>query len=141
MRGFLNFLSNVIWIFLGGIWLFLAWCVCGVALCITIIGIPFGVQCFKIAGISLLPYGKEVITDYAKHPIANVIWVILGGWEMAILHLIVGIINCITIIGIPRGIQCFKITKMALFPFGSASVPSKSAKKVKRSKSTTKKRS
>ena len=141
MRGFLNFLSNVIWILLGGIWLFLAWCVCGVALCITIIGIPFGVQCFKIAGISLLPYGKEVITDYAKHPVANVIWVIIGGWEMAILHLIVGIINCITIIGIPRGIQCFKITKMALFPFGSTSVPAKSAKKVKRSKSTTKKRS
>ena len=136
MRGFLNFLANVIWIFLGGLWLFLAWCICGLVLCITIIGIPFGVQCFKIAVISLVPYGKEVITDYSKHPVANVIWAILGGWEMSLLYLIVGVINCITIISIPRGTQCFKITKMALFPFGSVAVPIKKSKR-----KTTKKRS
>ena len=132
MKGFLNFLSNVFWIFLGGIWLFLVWCICGIALCITIIGIPFGVQCFKIGWISLVPFGKEIVTDYAKHPVANVIWAIIGGWEMAIAYLLVGILNCITIIGIPRGIQCFKIMKIALFPFGSAAVPIKAAKKVKR---------
>ena len=132
MRGFLNFLSNVIWILLGGIWLWLAWCICGIVLCITIIGIPFGVQCFKVAGVSLLPYGKQVITDYSKHPIANVLWLVILGWEMALFHLFIGVLNCITIIGIPRGIQCFKITKMALFPFGSVATKGKISKKRKR---------
>ena len=148
MRGFFNFLSNVIWIILGGIWLFLAWCACGILLCVTIIGIPFGVQCFKIGWLSLAPFGKEVVTDYARHPVANVIWVIIGGWEMALAYLFIGIINCITIIGIPRGIQCFKIMKIALFPFGSTAVTVQNAKTVKAarrkaakraSKATTKK--
>ena len=131
MRGFFNFLSNVIWVLLGGIWLWLVWCIWGVLLCITIVGIPFGVQCFKVANISLLPYGKEVITDYGKHPVANVLWALIGGWEMAIVYLLIGVLNCITIIGIPRGIQCFKIMKIAFFPFGSQA---KKVKTVKRRK-------
>jgi len=125
----LNFFSNVLWILLGGIWLALLWCIWGIMLCITIIGIPFGVQCFKIAGISLLPYGKVVILDYGKHPVANVLWAIIGGWEMALLYLFFGIINCITIIGIPRGLQCFKIMKIAFFPFGSTATTAKVKKR------------
>ena len=119
MKKILDFISNVIWVLLGGIWLALLWCLWGVVLCITIIGIPFGMQCFKIARLSLLPYGKEVILNFGKHPVANVLWALIGGWEMALVYLIVGAINCITIIGIPRGIQCFKIMKLAFFPFGS----------------------
>ena len=115
----LKFISNVLWLILGGIWLALFWGLCGIVLCITVIGIPFGIQCFKIARLSLFPYGKKVKLDFNKHPIANVVWAIFGGWELAILHLIFGIINCITIIGIPRGIQCFKIMKLAFFPFGA----------------------
>ena len=115
----LRFLSNVLWLLLGGLLLFLLWAVVGVLLCITIIGIPFGIQCFKLARLSLAPYGKKVDSDLAKHPIANVIWAFLGGWEMALVYLVFGILNCITILGIPRGIQCFKFVKLAFFPFGA----------------------
>ena len=115
----MKIISNIIWFLLGGLWLFLAWSILGIILCITIVGIPFGTQCFKLAGISAMPYGKKVILDCGKHPVANVLWVIFIGWELAIVHLLIGVLNCITIIGIPRGIQCFKITKLALFPFGA----------------------
>jgi uncharacterized membrane protein YccF (DUF307 family) len=66
-----------------------------------------------------MPYGVKVKTDFGKHPIANIIWMLFFGWELALLHLFVGILNCITIIGIPRGIQCIKIMKLALIPFGT----------------------
>ena len=115
----LRIISNVLWILLGGIWLALLWALAGVILCITIIGIPFGIQCFKAAGLSFAPYGKKVIWDFHKHPVANTIWAVIGGWAMALVYCFVGILNCITIIGIARGIQCFKITKLALFPFGA----------------------
>ena len=112
-------LSNVLWLLLGGIWLALMWLICGLVLCVTIVGIPFGMQCFKIAKLALTPYGKKVVLQTRKHPVANVIWAFIGGWVMALLHLFFGLVNCITIIGIPRGIQCFKITKLAIFPFGA----------------------
>lgn len=115
----LRFLSSVLWILLGGLWLALLWLIAGVILCITIIGIPFGLQCFKAAKLSLLPHGKKVILDFGKHPVANVLWALIGGWEFAIVYFIMGILNCITIIGIPSGIQCFKIMKLAFFPFGA----------------------
>ena len=115
----LRILSNIIWILFGGIWLALLWGLCGIVLCITVVGIPFGVQCFKAAMLSLAPYGKEVTLNLKEHPIANTIWAIVGGWEMAILYLLIALINCITIVGIPRGIQCFKIMKLAFFPFGA----------------------
>ena len=114
----MKLLSNIIWFILGGLWLFLAWAVLGILLCITIVGIPFGVQCFKLATISAMPYGNRVILDYGKHPIANLLWVVFIGWELAMAHLLLGLLCCLTIIGIPNGIQCFKITKLALFPFG-----------------------
>lgn len=112
-------ISNIIWMILGGIWLALAWAVFGLVLCVTIIGIPLGLQCFKAARLSLFPFGKKVELHFAAHPIANVIWLFLGGWEMAIAYLCCGIANCVTIIGIPCGIQCFKMMKLAFFPFGA----------------------
>lgn len=115
----IKIISNILWILLGGIWLALLWAISGIILCVTIVGIPFGVQCFKAAKLSFSPYGKKVNLNFHAHPIANVIWAILGGWEMALAHLVIGIINCITIIGISRGIQCFKIMKLAFFPFGA----------------------
>lgn len=115
----LRILSNIIWIIFGGIWLALLWAICGVLLCITIVGIPFGIQCFKAAGLAFAPYGKKVVLDFQKHPVANTVWAVFGGWGMALAHLAVGVLNCITIIGIPRGIQCFKIMKLAFFPFGA----------------------
>ena len=114
----LRFISNALWFLFGGIWLALFWGISGVILCTTIIGIPFGVQCFKIAKLSLFPYGKNFQLNFKEHPVANIIWVIIGGWELATVHLFFGIFNCMTIIGIPAGIQCFKTMKLAMFPFG-----------------------
>ena len=115
----LRFISNIIWILFGGLWLALLWLIAGILLCITIIGIPFGLQCFKAARLSIWPHGKKVELDFGKHPVANVLWALLGGWEFAIAYLIMGILNCITIIGISSGLQCFKIRKLAFFPFGA----------------------
>ena len=115
----MKIISNILWIILGGIWLALLWVISGILFCITIVGIPFGLQCFKAARLSLFPYGKKVELDYGKHPVANVLWAIFGGWEMALIHLFLGILCCITIIGIPKGIQCFKIMKLSFFPFGA----------------------
>ena len=115
----IRFISNVLWLLLGGIWLALFWGIFGVLFCASIIGIPFGIQCFKAARLALFPYGKKVQLNFDEHPIANTIWVFIGGWEMAALHFVFGIVNCITIIGIPKGIQCFKIMKLAFFPFGA----------------------
>ena len=115
----LRIFSTVLWILLGGLWLALIWCVAGILLCVSVVGIPFGLQCFKLAKLSLMPHGKKIVLNFEKHPVANVIWAIIGGWETALAYLLFGVLNCITIIGISRGIQCFKITKLALFPFGA----------------------
>ncbi len=115
----LRFLSNLLWLLLGGIWLALLWGIVGLVLCITVVGIPFGIQCFKLARLSFAPYGTKVDLNVGKHPIANVIWAILGGWEMALVYFVFGLLNCITVIGISRGIQCFKFMKLAIFPFGA----------------------
>ena len=115
----MKFIANLLWIIFGGIWLALSWAFFGILLCITVIGIPFGVQCFKCAWLSLAPYGKRVHLNFGKHPIANIIWLVLFGWELAIIHLFVAVAQFVTIIGIPGGFQCLKIMKLSLFPFGA----------------------
>ena len=115
----LRLLSNLIWLLLGGLVLFLLWTIVGILLCITVVGIPFGLQFFNMARLYFEPYGKKVNLNLEKHPIANIVWALLGGWEMALVYFLCGIINYITIIGIPRGLQCFKFMKLALFPFGA----------------------
>lgn len=113
-------LGNIIWLICAGIWMAISWFILGVLLCITIIGIPFGKQCFKIANFSLMPMGKNVTTNFDKHPIMNIIWIFLFGWEMAVGFVISGIILCVLIITIPFGLQCFKLVPLALMPFGSS---------------------
>lgn len=115
----MRLIGNILWFILGGLWLGLSWVVLGLLLCITIIGIPFGKQCFKAAKLSFFPFGKKVNWNIAKHPIANVLWAIFIGWEMAVGYFVFGLINCVTIIGIPNGIQSFKMMKLALCPFGA----------------------
>ena len=112
-------LGNIIWFIFGGIWLGLVWSILGVILCVTIIGIPLGVQCFKAAKLTFFPFGKTVKTNFDKHPIANVVWAIFVGWEMALGYLIGAFICCVTIIGIPIGLQGFKLMKLAFLPFGA----------------------
>lgn len=116
----MKFLGNIIWFLFGGFFSGLSWILCGLLWCITIIGIPYGRQCFKFASLSFAPFGKEV--EYgggALSLIVNIIWLILSGIPMAIENFIFGCLWCITIVGIPFGLQFFKIAKLALMPFGS----------------------
>lgn len=119
--GIVNFLCNVIWFIFAGIWLTLAWALVGVLWCVTIVGIPIGVQCFKVARLALAPFGTEV--EYGGHfgsLLLNVLWIVFGGLELCIVALVAGAVCCITIVGIPVGIQSFKFAKLALMPFGSS---------------------
>lgn len=113
-------LGNFIWFLCGGILSGLSWIVAGILCCITIIGIPFGIQCFKFASLAFFPFGKEVqYGGGAMSLIANIIWLIFCGIPMAIENTVLGILLCITIIGIPFGMQFFKIAKLSLMPFGA----------------------
>ena len=117
----MNLLGNTIWLVFGGILAAIAWFVAGLILCITIIGIPFGVQCFKISSFVLWPFGKQIEVGHfgAGGLVLNILWLILFGWEFAIAHLIIGGIFCITIVGIPFGLQHFKLAKLGIIPFGA----------------------
>lgn len=113
-------LGNVIWFVFGGFISGLLWIIAGVLCCITVVGIPIGLQCFKFAGLAFFPFGKEVeFGGGAVKGIANIIWLICLGWEMALTNALIGCVYCVTIIGIPFGLQFFKIAKLSLFPFGA----------------------
>ncbi len=112
-------LGNIIWFIFVGFISFLVWTFFGLLLYITIIGIPLGRQCFKIAELIVFPFNRNVETNFNAHPIANIIWLILLGWEIAIGYVVASFILCITIIGIPFAKQCFKIVLLALMPFGA----------------------
>ena len=113
-------LGNFIWIICGGVWQALAWSLAGLLWCITIIGIPIGRQCFKFASLAFAPFGKEVqYGGGAPSLIANILWLLISGIPLALCSAVNGLILCCTVIGIPFGMQCFKITKLALMPFGA----------------------
>jgi uncharacterized membrane protein YccF (DUF307 family) len=113
---------NILWLLLAGLWLAIAYVIAGVVMCITIIGIPFGVQAFKLAAYALWPFGRTLIPRRSAHralsAVANVLWFILAGWWLALAHLLTGALLCLTIIGIPLGVACFKMAGAALVPFG-----------------------
>jgi uncharacterized membrane protein YccF (DUF307 family) len=114
-------IGNILWFLFAGIWLALGYAVTGILFCITIIGIPFGVQLFKLAAFSLWPFGRTVVRapdGGCLETGANVVWLILFGWEMFLAYLVAGVLLCITIIGIPFGVQAFKLSTLALWPFG-----------------------
>ena len=118
--GGMNTLGNILWLILGGLELAVAWAIIGIGLCITIVGIPLGIQAFKMAGLTLTPFGKSVVYGGGVGSLlANIIWVVLVGIWMAIGYVIAGVLNCITVIGVPFGIQSFKMAKLALWPFGA----------------------
>lgn len=113
-------IGNIIWILLGGIWTALCWVIIGVVFYITIVGIPLGRQAFKMASLTLAPFGRTVTYGGgAPSLIANIFWLILAGIPMALAYVIAGVLCCITIIAIPFGIQSFKMAKLSLMPFGS----------------------
>jgi len=117
----MRFLGNLIWLIFGGLIEALLWFIIGLILCVTIIGIPFGVQCMKIAGFVLWPFGREIIPGGfgVVGALGNIIWILLVGIILALTHLIFAMLFCITIIGIPFGLQHFKLAKLSLIPFGA----------------------
>ena len=113
-------LGNFLWFVFGGAISGLSWCVAGLLWCVTIVGIPIGVQCFKFAALSFFPFGKEVKYGGGNGSlILNIIWMIVSGVPLAIEHLLLGLLLCVTIVGIPFGLQQFKLAKLALMPFGA----------------------
>ena len=116
----MTLLGNIIWMVFGGIFTALYWLIACSLFSITIIGIPLGRQAFKMASLTLAPFGKTI--EYgggAPSLIANIIWLVLAGLPMAVSYLLAGVFNCITIIGIPFGLQSFKMAKLSLLPFGA----------------------
>lgn len=125
----MTLLGNLIWILFGGLLIALEYFVSGFLLCLTIIGIPFGLQTFKLAMLALFPFGNTTIlqpqNDGCLATFMNILWLLFGGIWITLSHLLLGVILCITIIGIPFGKQHFKLMTIALSPFGRTIVSCK----------------
>ena len=128
----MSLLGNIIFFVFGGFVIFLGYVLGGIILCLTIIGIPFGFQCFKIAGGVLAPFGREVRAkhqpDSALSILLNILWIILPGLELAIMHLVLAAVFAITIIGLPIAAQHIKLIPLALIPFGREMVDTKTGR-------------
>ena len=127
-------IGNIIWILLGGIWMSLGWVAAGVIMYLTVIGIPWGRSYFVIAGFTLYPFGHEAVSrkevrgrdDVGTGSVGmagNIVWLLLAGWWLALGHLVAGLTTCLTVIGIPFGIQHFKLAGVSLMPIGKTIVP------------------
>ncbi len=118
----MKILGNIIWLLFGGIFIFIEYLISGLLLCLTIIGIPFGLQIFKLAFVALWPFGKKIENNPSSNGclniLMNIIWLLLGGIWIALSHAAVGLLLAITIVGIPFTIQHFKLAGIALSPFG-----------------------
>lgn len=117
----MRLLLNLIWLIFAGIWAFLAWALAAVVMTILIITIPFAIQAAKIAVFSLWPFGRTVVKRGdagVGSLIGNILWFVLCGWWLALVHLITGVALCITIIGIPLGLGMFKLIPISLWPMG-----------------------
>jgi len=118
---------NVIWFVLCGLWMAIAYAIAGLIAFVLIITIPFGIAAFRIANYVLWPFGRTIApreTAGVGSVIGNIVWVILFGWELALGHLIAGVVLCLTIIGIPLGLANFKMIPISLLPLGVRIVPS-----------------
>ena len=118
----MNILGNIIWIVFGGLIIFLMYVVSSILLCITIIGIPFGIQTLKLSMLALVPFGKDVVNKPNEpgclSTIMNIIWILIGGLWISLTHFVFGLLLAITIIGIPFALQHFKLGMLAFTPFG-----------------------
>ncbi|GAB3309922.1 YccF domain-containing protein [Epidermidibacterium keratini] len=127
----MRLILNIIWLVFGGFWLFLGYLAAGILMCILIVTIPFGIASFRIGFYALWPFGRSVVdkrTAGVASGIGNIIWLILGGWWLALGHIITGILQCVTIIGIPLGLANFKLIPVSLLPLGKEIVPSDSVR-------------
>ncbi|WP_051237824.1 YccF domain-containing protein [Lacticigenium naphthae] len=116
----MKLLGNIVWFILGGFISFLSWGAIGILWSVTIVGIPIGMQCFKFATMSAAPFGKDIrFGESGFSLLLNVVWLVLGGFVMVVEEVTMGIVFCLTIVGIPFGLQHFKHAKLALLPFGA----------------------
>ena len=118
----MKLILNILWLILGGIVIAAIYFIIGLLMCITVIGIPFGVQLFKLGSFALWPFGRELVNGPGEpgclSVVMNLLWILLGWWEIAIMHFIFGLIFCITIVGIPWGVRHFRMAIASVFPFG-----------------------
>lgn len=118
----MKFIGNILWLVFGGLLVALIYYVVGLLFMVTIVGIPFGYQLWKFGTFSLWPFGTDVKdgpnAGGCLSVLMNVLWILLGWWEIAIVHLVFGLVFCITILGIPFGVQHFKMAFLSLMPFG-----------------------
>jgi len=118
----MNLLGNLIWLIFGGLWSALGYFVGGILLCLTVVGIPWGLQCFKLAELVLWPFGKEVVSSSSGagclSTLFNIVWLLSGGLYTALVHIFFGLLLTITIIGIPFARQHFKLIEISMMPFG-----------------------
>lgn len=116
----LKLLINLLWFIFGGFELALSWAAAGLVLCCTIVGIPLGIQCFKMARLVMLPLGTDVVYNMGGvKGCFNVLWACTFGLLFAIISSVIGLLWCITLIGIPVGLQWFKVAKLSFMPFGT----------------------
>jgi len=118
----MNLLGNLIWLIFGGFFAALGYFFGGMMLCITVVGIPWGLQCFKLAGLVLFPFGRQVQSNTANTGclslLANIIWLLCGGLYTALVHVVFGLLLTISIVGIPFARQHFKLVEISMMPFG-----------------------
>ncbi len=118
----MSFIGNLVWLIFGGMLAALVYIAGGAILCLTIVGIPFGLQCIKLGVAMLAPFGKELYrspqASDTLYVIMNLIWFVLFGWQIALLHLVLALVLAITLIGLPFARQHIKLIPLALFPFG-----------------------
>ena len=113
-------IANILWIIFGGFILFLFWAIAGLVLFLTIVGIPFGIQCFKFANLMLCPFGREIVYENSTGSfLLNILWIITFGLNISLWSLVIGFFWCATIVGIPIGLQAIKFAKLSLMPFGT----------------------
>jgi uncharacterized membrane protein YccF (DUF307 family) len=118
----MSLLGNILWLVFGGLLSCLIWCLGGALLCLTIVGIPFGLQAFKLGFAGLAPFGKELHVDPnfsgGLTVVFNIVWLVTVGWELALAHLAHALVLGVTIIGIPFAVQHLKLVPLSLMPFG-----------------------
>jgi len=119
-------IGNLLWLVLAGLWLAIGYVLAGVLACILIVTIPFGIASFRLASFVIWPFGRT--TTWRREAgiwsvLGNVIWIIVFGWELAVVHLVAGFLLMVTIIGIPFGVACWKMIPLSLVPLGRQIVP------------------
>ncbi len=119
-------LGNLLWLLVAGLWLSVSYAAAGLMACLTVIGIPFGVQALELAGYALWPFGRVVVERPGRYRalglVGNVLWLLLGGWWIALFQVALGLLLVLTVVGIPFGIASFRMAVLALLPFDKSVV-------------------